>query len=873
MAGNIKGITIELNGDTTKLDKALREVNKETRTVQRQLSEVERALKMDPGNTDLIKQKQRLLGEEVKSTQDKLSMLKEADKEVAKEMESGTEGAAQKHNELQRQIAVTEAKEKALQRELDKLSSVPSKTEKIAAGFENAGKKITGVSEKVGKVGEGLTKNVTLPIVATGAASAKAWSEVDDAMDTVVTKTGASGSELKSMQKSVENIASSVPTSFQAAGDAIGEVNTRFHLTGKSLESLSTEFIKFAEINGADVTNSVRGTQMVMSAFGLKTKDAGALLGVFTSVSQKTGVSVDTLMTSLIQNGATFRDMGLSAQNAATLLGNFEAAGIDSNIAMGALKKAMASFQSKGIDVNKGLRDMIASLSDGKVTTEEYNKAVEIFGKRGADAFVDMAKDGRLSLDGLSTNLSDYKSTVGDTFKETLDPIDEAKVALNNLKITGAELFTTLQGSIVPIIQGLSNHLKSLNEWWKNLSPGMQEFIVKALLVAAAVGPILIGISKIGLAIGNIAGGIGKMITIGGKLSSAFQSIGGMAGVMSKAIGFITSPVGMVIAAIAAAVAIGIILYKNWDKIKSTAITVFNAVKSTVVSVMNAIETAITTVWNGIKSFFITVFGVIKKIITLYFTAYFLVIKTVFTAVKAFVSAVWNGIKAVISKASRGIKSMVSSAWRGIRAVTSSVFGSIRSIARSLWSGIKYAVTTPAKAIRNIVSSVWHGIKSTTISVWNGIKSAIISPVTAAKNAVRNIINAIKGFFNFHISWPNIPLPHFSISPSGWKLKDLLKGTIPHLGISWYAEGGILKKPTIFGSSGSTLLGGGEAGYEAVAPIDTLKGYVRDAVKEAEIGNSQVFNITMTVNGASDPKSWASEFASSLKRKMRMGGI
>lgn len=199
MTGNIKGITIELNGDTTKLDKALRGVNKETRTVQRQLSEVERSLKMDPGNTDLIKRKQRLLGEEVKSTQDKLSMLKEADKEVAKEMEAGTEGATEKHNELQRQIAITEAKEKALQRELDKLSSVPSKTEKIAAGFKNAGKKITGVSEKIGKVGEGFTKNVTLPIAAAGAASAKAWSEVDDAMDTVVTKTGASGKELKSI--------------------------------------------------------------------------------------------------------------------------------------------------------------------------------------------------------------------------------------------------------------------------------------------------------------------------------------------------------------------------------------------------------------------------------------------------------------------------------------------------------------------------------------------------------------------------------------------------------------------------------------------------------------------------------------------------
>ena len=143
------------------------------------------------------------------------------------------------------------------------------------------------------------------------------------------------------MKKNVENIATSIPTTFQAAGDAVGEVNTRFHLTGKSLESVSAQFVKFADINNADVTDSVRGAQMVMSAFGLKTKDTGSLLGVFTSVSQKTGVSVTDLMNSLVQNGATFRDMGLSAQNAATLLGNFEAAGIDSNTAMGSLKKAM----------------------------------------------------------------------------------------------------------------------------------------------------------------------------------------------------------------------------------------------------------------------------------------------------------------------------------------------------------------------------------------------------------------------------------------------------------------------------------------------------------------------------------------------------
>ena len=121
MAGNIKGITIELNGDTTKLDKALRNVNRETQTVQKQLQEVEKALKMSPGNTDLLRQKERLLGEEIESTKKKLEMLRKADEQVTQDMENGVEGAAEKHNELQRQISTTEAKERMLQRELDKL--------------------------------------------------------------------------------------------------------------------------------------------------------------------------------------------------------------------------------------------------------------------------------------------------------------------------------------------------------------------------------------------------------------------------------------------------------------------------------------------------------------------------------------------------------------------------------------------------------------------------------------------------------------------------------------------------------------------------------------------------------------------------------
>lgn len=151
----------------------------------------------------------------------------------------------------------------------------------------------------------------------------------------------------------------------------------------------------------------------------------------------------------------------------------------------------------------------------------------------------------------------------------------------------------------------------------------------------------------------------------------------------------------------------------------------------------------------------------------------------------------------------------------------------------NLWASVKSAAVAAWEAIKGALSSAWSSIKSTASSVWNGIKSAIVTPINAAKEKVKSVIDAIKGFFNFQIKWPKIPMPHFSVSPSGWKIGDLLKGSIPRLGIQWYAKGGILTRPTLFGvdSASGKLMAGGEAGREAVAPIDTLNGYVRDAVR------------------------------------------
>lgn len=207
---------------------------------------------------------------------------------------------------------------------------------------------------------------------------------------------------------------------------------------------------------------------------------------------------------------------------------------------------------------------------------------------------------------------------------------------------------------------------------------------------------------------------------------------------------------------------------------------------------------------------------------------------------KDLIQGIWNGVRNLFGS----FKSWTEGVFNSVSTSIGSIFNGIKNTATTIWNAIKSAITNPIQTARNTissvingisstVSSVFNGIRSTTSSVWNGIKSAIETPINKARDLVRGAIDAIKGFFNFKISWPHIPLPHFGISPSGWQIGDLLKGSIPSLAIDWYAEGGILEKPTAFGISPSGALRvGGEAGKEAVAPISELMGYVRAAVAE-----------------------------------------
>lgn len=224
-----------------------------------------------------------------------------------------------------------------------------------------------------------------------------------------------------------------------------------------------------------------------------------------------------------------------------------------------------------------------------------------------------------------------------------------------------------------------------------------------------------------------------------------------------------------------------------WNGLKQTASDLFNGLKDKVVEIFNNISSSASNIWNSVKNAIVNF------------------VQQIFTNV----SLIFNNMKSGISGIFQGISQIASSIWSGIKSI-------IHSVASGIWLSVKGVFSSMSSGI----SSIFGGIKSVATSVWNGIKSAITSPMESAKKLIKGIIDAIKGFFNFKISWPKIPLPHFSVKPKGWGIGDLLKGKIPSLGISWYAKAMdnpmALDGATIFGMSNGNLLGGGEKGTEYI---------------------------------------------------------
>ncbi|HEM3172956.1 TPA: phage tail tape measure protein [Streptococcus suis] len=880
MAGKIKGINIEIGGDTTGLDKALKNVNKSAEAASKEIKEIDRALKFDPGNVVLLGQKQELLAKQVSNAKEKLETLKTAEEQVQKQFAEGKIGEDQ-YRAFQREVEVTQNVLKGYE---NKLENVNQALAGNADAVQNNAQTMKGLQEETNNLLKadllndfsGMIADASQKLIEFGESSLEAFRTVDEGMDTIVTKTGASGESLQEMQDIASNLATTIPTDFTTAGNAVGEVSAQFDLVGDALQTTAADMIKFAEINGTDVTSATQTSKQALEAYGLSVDYLSDVLDSATYVAQNTGVSVDDLMTKAVDGAPQIKALGLEFDQGVALIGKFEKAGVDSSAALGSLSKAAVNYAKDGKTLEQGLNETISAIQNSTSETEALTIASDVFGSKAAPRMVDAIQRGTFNFDDLAKTAENAAGTVGKTFDSTLDPIDKFTTAQNMSTEAMAEIGGMIAEVVAPVLESMARIFKSVAQWVGNLPGPVKTAIVAFGGIVAIAGlllPIIVGIvTALPTMMGFLAG-------IAGAAAPIIAPVLGIVGAIAALIAIITylwnnneafrtavieiwnaimSVINAVIQQISAFVMSiwGTLVAwwtENQELIKSSAEIVWNAIMSVINTVMTALQPLIQAAWSNIQLVIETVWTVIKTIVETAINTVLGIIKAVMQAINGDWSGAWetmrgvvdgliNAIKSIIETVLTAIQQFIQTTWQAIVTYIQFVLNMIFNIVSTIWNSILSFIGNIVTSISNTISNVFNGISSTisgvmsgifntVSSVWNGIKDTITNTINGARDAVSNAINAIKGFFNFEWSLPRPKLPRFDISggEAPWGFGG--KGSLPSIDITWFAKGGILTKPTIFGMNSNGLMGGGEAGKEAILPLnESTLGMVADHI-------------------------------------------
>lgn len=656
MANRIKGITLDIDGDSSKLQKSISAVDKSLKATEASLRDVNKLLKFDPKNTELLEQKQKLLGTAIGDTKKRLEELKSASQEAQKALEAGTVTQDQ-YDALQREIAETESSLKNLEKQA-------KDTEKSLSGIEKAKDALGKVGKKAEEVGKSLTTHVSAPIAAVGGAAYAAFNEVDNGLDEIARKTGATGEELSGLEDVAKNVFGSMPVDIEDVGKAVGEVNTRFGLTGQDLEDLTKDFLKFSNVTGADVESSVASVDKIMTKFGVDANETKNVLGLLTRVGQTSGISINTLESSLESNGAALQEMGLDLTESVNLLAQMESSGVDVSTAMSAFSKTVQNATKSGKDAETALNEQIVAIKNASTETEALQLATDLFGKKGAPEMTQAIRDGRLSVDDLSGSLSSYKDVVNDTFTSTQDSADDAKIAFNNLKLTGSELGATIGQVLSPVLLKLTAAFRGLSQWYQSLDPQQQKMIVTIALLAATIGPLLIVLAKLITAVKVILGVLpavkAAVLAVNGALAA--------------------NPIALVVAAIAALVAAFVLLWNNCDEFRQFWIDMWEALKEGAMTVIDGVQLAFTQLGEG--------FQIVGDGVMLLFSS----IGDAFNTMGETASTICSNIGGFFSDMGETVKGVWDGMWSAIKAVINTIIGGINGMIAGIEGGLNAVI-------------------------------------------------------------------------------------------------------------------------------------------------------------------------------------
>ena len=756
MADRVKGLTIVLGADTSELVKAIYSVNTAIKNTQTNLRDINKALKLDPGNVSLLKDKQNELATAIDQAKQKL----EAEKEAMERLEaSGVDKTSQEFRDLKVQIDLDESALKQLENQMKDFGTVGGQViAEMGRKMQEVGDKIKAVGDKISSVGQSLTTTVTLPIVAAGTAAVTSFAEVDKTMTLANQTMGNTAEQASLLNKAMEEAASNSTFGMNDAAQA----SLNFARAGLDAEQAASAMapamnLAAGEAGDLDVVSS--GLVATINGFGDTFEQAEHYADVFAAACNNSALDVNGLSESMSVAAPIFKTAGKDVEDAALYLGVMANAGIEANVAANSLKTGMARLaqptkQAKeameqygiamsdiwnedgsmkdSVEIQRNLHEAFAQLSE----QEQMAAAGAIFGKNQMSSWLALINTAPSEVDALSESIKNSTGTTQEMADAMMSgfggSIEKLKSSLDVLVTSLGSIIAEYLTPVIEKIQGVIDMFMAMDEETKKQ-------IVTIAGIVAAIGPVLLVGGKIISGIGTIVSAMGTVATfIGGTLIPAITAI--------------SAPVLVVVAAVAALAAGFVYLYKTNDDFRNKVNELVSGIKENFGQMIEKIKPALDELFTTIK----TIVGELVEAFKQFMKAAEPVFEFIATGIAGVINGVMQAATPIINAVNSIIK-MVSSVVKGLFSLLTGDFkgfaSNMKDALKSMLDAIKSLLEAKLAFFKGIFETFGSDIGAKAmqwgIDLINNLVEGIKSMIDRVGDAISDVADVIASFIHF----------------------------------------------------------------------------------------------------------------------------